>query len=227
MTCALSGITAQNNQQFFDEADALFDKYVSNGKVDYAAIKNDPAALNSVLKLAEEVVVSPFSSEEYQAFWINAYNIFVIKGVIDNYPIKSPLDVEGFFKSVKYKAGGTSVTLDELENKKLRGVFDEPRIHFVLVCGAKGCPPIISMAYTAKNIDSLLEQQTRKALNDPKFIRVDGTKVELSEIFKWYEEDFVKGDSSVLEYINSFRKDKIPNDSKVSYYTYNWSLNSN
>ena len=220
------GTTAQNSQLFFDEADGLFAKHVMDGKVDYAAIKEDPDALNSILKLAETTVVSPSSSKEYQAFWINAYNVFVIKGVVDNYPLRSPLDVEGFFKGVEYKAGGSSITLDAIENKKLRGVFDEPRFHFVLVCGAKGCPPIISKAYTPRNLDELLNQQTRKALNDPKFIRVGENEVKLSEIFKWYEEDFVKGGSTLLEYINSFRKEKIHGDSRVSYYPYNWSLNS-
>ncbi|TDI75359.1 MAG: DUF547 domain-containing protein, partial [Bacteroidetes bacterium] len=98
---------SQTVQSFFDEADALFKSYVSDGKVDYAAIKNNPDKLNSVLETAKHISVSINYPKVYQAFWINAYNLSVIKGIVDNYPIKSPLDKKGFFDKTKYDLGGT------------------------------------------------------------------------------------------------------------------------
>lgn len=128
---------AQTLQNFFDEADAIFGTYVSNGNVDYKAIKANPAQLNSALDLAKGLRVSTSNPKAYQAFWINAYNLAVIKGIINNYPLKSPLDKQGFFDKTTYDLGGTSLSLNAIENEKLRANFDDTRFHFVLVCGAK------------------------------------------------------------------------------------------
>lgn len=221
---ASAGIS-QNINAFFDEADSFFSTYVSNGNVDYKSISQNPSKLNSVLELAKDISVSTSKEKTYQAFWINAYNLSVIKGIIDNYPVKSPLDTKGFFDTTKYEVGGTKITLNDIENKKLRAQFNEPRFHFVLVCGAKGCPPIIPTAYTASNLEKLLQQQTVRALNDPNFIKVKGNNIAFSEIFKWYKEDFVKNGTEI-DFLNKYRKEKVPNDAKITYYSYDWRLNS-
>jgi hypothetical protein len=218
--------SAQATQSFYDEPDTFFCTFVSDGKVDYKAIKASPESLTSLLEKAKNSRVSPSEAKDYQAFWINAYNLSVIKGIIDNFPIKSPLDKKGFFDEVSYELGGTSITLNDIENKKLRAVFiKEARFHFVLVCAGLGCPPIISMAYTPSSLEAQLERQTILALNNPNFIRVNGNKVELSQIFEWYKSDFTQAGSEV-DYINKFRKEAIPSDAKVSYYPYDWRLNS-
>jgi hypothetical protein len=217
---------AQSTTEFFDEADSFFKAYVSNGTIDYARIHKTPEPLNNLIDKAETLRVSKSESAEYKAFWINTYNLTVIKGIIDNYPLESPLDVKGFFDKIHYNLGGESLTLNDIENKKLRAVFDEPRIHFVLVCGARGCPPIISEAYVPDKLEEQFHRQTKKALNNNAFVRVSEGKVGLSEIFKWYREDFVKNDQSELDFVNKFRKEKIPVDAVLSYYPYNWKLNS-
>lgn len=217
---------SQTVQSFFDEADALFKSYVSDGKVDYAAIKNNPDKLNSVLETAKYISVSINDPKVYQAFWINAYNLSVIKGIVDNYPLKSPLDKKGFFDKTKYDLGSTSITLNDIENRKLRAQFDDARFHFVLVCGAMGCPPIIGKAYTASNLENLLEQQTINALNDNTFIKVTEKIIAFSEIFKWYKEDFVKEGQTEIDFLNNYRIEKVPKDAKVTYYSYDWRLNS-
>ena len=221
-----SEVFAQSTQSFFDEADAFFQNYVSNGRVDYSAIKNNPESLNSVLDKAKTISVSKSDSETYQAFWINAYNLAVIKGIVDNYPLKSPLDKKGFFDKIKYELGETSIVLNDIENKKLRAVFPkEARFHFVLVCAGLGCPPIINNAYQPGKLETQLQKQTIIALNDPNFIRVKGNKVKLSQIFEWYKVDFIH-DGNEIEYINKFRQEAIPTNAKVSYYPYDWRLNS-
>jgi hypothetical protein len=225
-TFGISEGNAQTLQNFFDEADAFFGTYVSQGNVDYKAIKENPAQLNSVLEMAKQLTVSTGDPKTYQAFWINAYNLAVIQGIINNYPLSSPLDKKGFFDTTKYNLGGTSLTLNAIENEKLRANFDEARFHFVLVCGAKGCPPLIAKAYTPANLDNLLEQQTIKALNNSSFIRISDGEVAFSEIFKWYKEDFVKGGQTEIDFLNRYRKVKVPSDAKVTYYSYDWRVNS-
>jgi hypothetical protein len=158
------------------------------------------------------------------AFYLNAYNIIVIQSVINNLPIAKPTDVNGFFDETKHNVAGVNLTLNEIENTKLR---PDARVHFALVCAAKGCPKISSEAFTPEKVESQLSSLTKKALNDNTFIKVDNAKatVQISKIFDWYGVDFVKSAGSALAYINSYRDVKIPENFKIAYYEYNWNLN--
>jgi len=217
--------SAQETAEFFTKSDVFFKKYVAQGKVAYTAIKNNPSLLNELLDMASAIKVSKSSPKTFQAFYINAYNLAVIKGVIANYPIKSPLDVKGFFDTKTYLISGKKTTLNGIENEILRKNFpNEARFHFVLVCAGLGCPPIINSAYTPDKLSGQLQRQTVKSLNNPNFIKVSGSEVKLSQIFEWYKGDFTKKGSEIA-YINTYRKEKIPTSLKVSYYPYDWKLN--
>lgn len=220
-------LSAQNLNAFIEKADQFFKANVSNGKVAYSNIKSDTDALNAVLKLAEGVSVSKDNETNYQAFWINAYNLSVIKGIIDHYPTKSPLDNAGFFDKTKHSLGGKKITLNDIEHKLLRGQFNDARFHFVLVCGAIGCPPLINKAYKGSTLEAQLQKQAELALNGSYFIKVNAKKkkVEGSEILKWYKGDFTMNGMTEIEYINTFRTEKIPNNYKLTYFTYNWNVN--
>lgn len=217
---------AQNTSKFFSDANTFFKTYVKNGKVDYKAIKDNRSTLEELMRLAEGISVSVDDQKTYQAFWINSYNLSVISGIVDNYPIKSPLDKPGFFDKTKYNVGGKTITLNDIENKLLRGNFPkEARFHFVLVCAGLGCPPIINSAYLPNTLEAQLQKQTELSLNNPNFIRVKGNKVQLSQLFEWYKGDFTQGGKSQLDFVNQYRKEKIDEGAKVGYYSYNWSLN--
>ena len=217
---------AQEIDSFFEGADTFLKTNVSKGRVDYNAIVKHPEQLDELIDLAQQLNVSIQKPEEYQAFWINTYNLLVIKGIVANYPVKSPLDIDGFFDEHQYNVGGKMTTLNGIENELLRAKFpNEPRFHFVLVCAGLGCPPLINEAYTPKEIEAQLQRQTTKALNDPKFIRVEGNTVNVSQIFEWYKGDFEKA-GGILKFINTFRTPKLPDTVKLGYYPYDWSLNS-
>lgn len=206
---------------FFDKTDAFLKKYVSDNKVDYAAIKKNPTELDEIIKIIATYELTKDENTN-KAFLINAYNLLVIKGVSVKFPIKSPLDIPGFFDKITYTISSKKVTLNDIENKMLRAKYDDARLHFVLVCGANGCPPILPEAYLPKTLDAKLDQQTTKALNNPNFIKVMGDKIQLSQLFEWYKEDFKNKE---IEFINSFRENKLNPKSKFSYYPYDWSLN--
>ncbi len=222
-------LTAQAQQldTFYKEADAFFSKHVTNGKVDYKAVAKDPAALNKILGDAANIKVDVSDAKNFQAFWINAYNLAVIKGIIEKYPVKSPLDIKGFFDKAKYNLGGKNITLNDIENKLLRANFNDARVHFVLVCAGLGCPPLIAEAYTPEKLDAQMTQQTKIALNNPKFLRVNAKKkrVQFSQIMEWYNKDFVKKGQNLIDFANKYRTEKIPSNYKTSYYQYDWSLN--
>lgn len=221
----LTLVHAQQPDSYFVRTNAFLKENVEKGRVDYSSIKANPATLKELLSQAKEIGVSKSDAKIYQAFLINTYNLLVIDGIVENYPLKSPLDVPGFFDTKKHDVGGEKITLNDIENKLLRANFPkEARFHFVLVCAGLGCPPIIASAYMPEMLDTQLEQQTVKALNDSDFIRVDNNKVSVSQIFEWYKSDFEQH-GGIVDFINMYRKSKLPEKSKISYYPYDWTLN--
>ncbi len=218
--------SAQEASKFLDASDTFFKQYVSNGRVKYAEIKQNPNDLQELLSLAKRVKVSTDNPDIYKAFWINAYNVAVINGIVKKYPVKSPMDIEGFFDVKTHSLGQKSVTLDHIEKKLLLGNYpEEARFHFVLVCAAKGCPPIIAKAYRPETLESQLQEQTSKAMNSKDFIKVEKGKVLFSELMKWYQQDFISEDRNLIDYANKYRKTPIPRSLKIDFYNYNWELN--
>lgn len=220
-------LSAQNVDLFFEKADAFFKKNVDMGKVAYDAIHTNPSDLNELLTMAENISISKNEASIYQAFWINTYNLAVIKGIVNHFPTKSPLSHAGFFDKFTYDVGGQPISLNNIEHKLLRAQFNDARFHFVLVCGAIGCPPLINCAYLPETLEFQLQEQTELAINGDYFITIDHKKKRIygSEILKWYKEDFTSKGSNIIDFINTYRTEKIPNDYKLRYSIYNWSLN--
>ncbi|PSR02895.1 MAG: DUF547 domain-containing protein [Bacteroidetes bacterium SW_11_45_7] len=228
---SLFSSVAQENglEAWFQKTDQFLKKYVDDGLIRYRAISENPSELMQLTHAIENVDLSKKDVATRKAFWINAYNLTVIDAVMTNYPVSSPLDIDGFFAEEKHKMAGEWVTLDEIEKKKLVDELNEERVHFVLVCAAKGCPPIMKGAYMPEKIDQQLEEQTRAALNNPDFIRVDHNKekVALSKIFQWYKKDFTQEANSLRDYVSSYRNESpLPSNYRITYYEYDWSLNA-
>ncbi len=225
LTALLTMSLSPQDTNFFSAANAVFSASVKDGKVAYGTLKKNPEKLDQALKLAQSFKPDINEPEIYKAFWINAYNLSVFKQVVDNYPLASPQDVKGFFDKTTFKLGGKDITLNDIENKMLRAKFpEEARFHFVLVCAGLGCPPIINAAYRPKTLNDQMQQQTKLSLNNPDFIKVNGDHVAVSQIFKWYKEDFDK-QGGTIAFINKFREDKLSQNPSVSYYDYDWKLN--
>ncbi|MEM0996647.1 MAG: DUF547 domain-containing protein [Bacteroidota bacterium] len=223
----LTGGVLSAQSGFFGKTDAFLKKNVSNGGVDYASIKSSPAELNALVGMIASYPLSAKDKNTQKAFYLNAYNILVIKNVVNHYPIAKPLDVPGFFDAKKFKIAGMNLTLSDIENKKIRPTFKDARVHFALVCAARSCPPIAAYAFVPSKVNTQLEAITKKALNRNSFIKVSNDKktVQLSQILDWYKEDFLAEAKSVLAYVNKYRTTPIPSSYKQSFYTYNWALN--
>ncbi len=169
--------------------DKLLRQYVKEGRVAYQSLQTPAglvhyfgqtedapvwAVLDGYLDNLRAVKSAQFPAKQAQlAFWINAYNACVIKGVLDYYPIKSVKDVKGFFDKIRYKVAGESLTLNEIEAKG-RALGDW-RIHFAIVCASSSCPFLRSEAYVADRLDDQLADQVRHFLADPsRGLRLDG-----------------------------------------------------
>ena len=136
------------------------------------------------------------TKDDRLAYWINAYNAFVLRGVLDAGPIASVGDVEGgldgFFRQQRFLAGGDSLSLDDIENRIIRPTFRDPRIHFAVNCGATSCPALDRRVYVAADLDAHLERQAHRFAADPVHVNWEEGHLRLSRIMDWYGEDFVK-----------------------------------
>jgi hypothetical protein len=209
---------------FFEKSETFFSMHVNQGRVDYTAISKAPEALN---ELIAHINSESWTDIEEKAYLINAYNLSVINKIIINFPLSSPMDITDFFEKKDIILNGNNVSLNEIENTNLRSKYNDPRLHFALVCGAVSCPIITSFAYTPQALEKQLESQTKQGLNNGKFVyqNKDRTAIFISEIFKWYKDDFGENDKSVIEFINKYREADFPTDMKLSYYPYDWAIN--
>jgi len=219
-----------------EDFDVLLKKYVSNdGKVDYKGFIKGKAALEKYLETLSQNPPdrSRWSQEEQLAYWINAYNAFTIKLIIDHYPLKSIRDIKPkvpvpLFNTVWhiefFEIGGKPASLDEIEHKILRKEFEEPRIHFAINCASFSCPVLSNEAFVPEKIEQQLERAAILFINDPQRNKINPDRVEISQIFSWFKEDFTrKGD--IIDYLNRYSKVKINKKARVSHLPYDWSLN--
>jgi hypothetical protein len=219
------GLLAQESSStFFDNADAFFKENVKQGKVNYNDLRNS-SILRTLVSDIESADVNSFDDNTKEAFYINAYNLLVISQIVDNYPINSVQEVTGFFDRKKFIVGGQKVSLNGIEKDILLKEYNDPRFHFVLVCGAIGCPPITDFAYRPDNLEAQKEKQTMLALNNKAFLSTSGSTTNLSQIFNWYKKDFGGNKTSVVNFINKYKNEKVSGSNKLNYTDYDWSLN--
>ena len=214
----------------------LLQKHVDEeGMVSYKGFQQDRKILKAYLSRLEENPPNPekWSKEEQLAYWINLYNAFTIELVLEHYPVSSikdigskiqipfvnsPWDIN--FISIK----GEKFDLNNIEHNIIREEFQEPRIHFALVCAAISCPKLQQEAYTAEKLDAQLSDQAKAFLANPSKNKFGRNEVVISNLFSWYEGDFTKN-GSLIEFLNRYAPEKTAPDADVKYMDYNWSLN--
>lgn len=243
MACALVvlvGLTGAA-QAAIDHApwDGLLRRRVDEqGRVDYVgryfSLVTDQTVLDGYL--ARLATVQPdqlASKEERLAFWINAYNACVFKGVLGHYPVKSVREIKGFFDNIRYRVAGQDLTLNEIE---ARGrALGDWRIHVGVVCASASCPMLRNEAYAADRLDAQLTEQVKRFLQNPRTgLRLEGSTLWVSSVFKWYATDFVPGRMTaasllaVLEPYLDPRMAQAIQDGQpaLKFLGYDWSLNA-
>ena len=212
----------------------LLRDHVENGVVDYQGFKNEGAKLDQYLKILEKVDTNRLSRNEQFAFYVNAYNAWTIKLILSGYPgIKSIKDLGSAFRSPWKKKisyiDGDILTLDNIEHDILRPRFKDPRVHFVVNCASKGCPPLRSEPYEGRVLDQQLDEMTSAFINQPEMNRLEGPNLYVSSIFKWFSKDFNKDVIGFfLKYADGDLKKGLEANKeriKIKYLDYDWSLN--
>ena len=214
-------------QDVFTAFDQFFKNYVDkSGSVDYTSITQEKLTpLSNELAQYSLMDVSP---DEEKAFLINAYNFLVITSVVVNGLPASVQDVPGFFTAKTHQVAGQRYSLNGLEKDLLFVKFPDPRLHFVLVCGAISCPPLINKAYRPETLENQLQAQCTSALNKVAFMSFDDAfnTLRWSALFDWYAADFGQKKENIIAWINTYREKAIPADAKTEVMNYDWSLNT-
>ncbi|WP_420580074.1 DUF547 domain-containing protein [Reichenbachiella sp.] len=225
-------VKAQPSHETFD---ALLKKHVDgDGGVNYRAFKSDEQKLNSYLEtLKQNAPSDSWSNDEKLTYWINTYNALTIQLILKYYPVKSikdigssiqipfvntPWDIECF------EVNDKELSLNNIEHGIIRKNFEEPRIHFALVCAAVSCPKLLNEAYEASRLDAQLTDQTKSFLANTSKNKISTDRLELSKIFNWYGGDFRKN-GTLIDFLNQYSSVEIGKKAKTSFMDYDWSLN--
>ena len=196
-----------------------------SGKVDYPSIKSKVSELDEYLQLlSKNTPQSSWSDNKTKAYWINAYNAFTIKLIIDNYPVAKITDLHSGkpWDHKWIKLGDKTYSLNDIEHVILRPTYNDARIHFAVNCAAKSCPKVWNQAWTEENIEGALDKLTKAFITNENANQLSAKSVSVSKIFDWYKEDF--GD--LIAFLNKYANTKISSNAKVTFNDYDWRLNS-
>lgn len=198
--------------------DRVLAAFVRDGRFDYAGLKADAARTADLERFLASVAQAPSPD---LATLLSAYDAIVIGQIVARHPIRSVMDVPGFFDRIRHRVGGRDVTLNQLEKEWILPTFRDPRVHFALNCGARSCPPLPTTAFRAASLDRTLDEMTRAALAREDFVAVGAGGVRVTSLFDWYAADFEGG---ALAFLRRYRPD-VPVDARLRFLTYDWRLN--
>jgi len=234
---------------------AVLRAHVVPPRVDYRALKANRSTLDGVVAEFDSPAARGepgWSREQRLAFWINAYNAFTLRAIVDHYPIQSGTltlqprnsirQIDGVWTKLTWRAAGRTVTLDDIEHRIVRPEFKDARIHFAVNCASISCPPLAAEPYRARTLDGQLDAAARTYLGSPEGLRIDGDTLRVSSIFKWYGGDFLPGyaalvpgarertERAILGAILKFGPAAAAARARIGtaplrYLDYNWSLN--
>ena len=240
--------------------ESLLHTYVDGeGRVDYARWHSNEEDLNQLNGyLAAVAAYSPVNSparfakrSDQLAYWLYAYNAYVVRNVLSHWPLKSvtnlkaPFEVVkgfGFFWQQRFLFGGEAMSLYAVENNVIRTTYRDPRIHFVLNCASESCPVMRPNLPVGSDLEPFLTRATIDFISDRKNVAVDhdNRRIILSDIFRWYEKDFVNdlrrqglpSEGGLVEYLLSVAPKQMTSDLEaaknytIEFSDYDWSINN-
>ncbi|HJO35124.1 MAG TPA: DUF547 domain-containing protein [Gammaproteobacteria bacterium] len=252
----MSALMTATAASAFDHAYANYDRllvrhvrWIANGHasvVDYDGLKRQRTELDAVLKSFSVVDRGEFESwsrSEQMAFLINAYNGFTLQLILSRYPdLKSIRDLGSLLRSpwkqTFFTLLGAPRALDWIEHDTLRPRYRDARVHFAVNCASLGCPALRPEPYVAAQLDAQLDDQQRRFLADRtrnRFNAADGV-LHLSQIFKWYGEDFTAEGKSLKTWVgrhaewladtDADRQRLRGADYRIEHLSYDWMLNA-
>ena len=230
--------TAPGQAPPFDHSrfDALLKQHVdADGWVDYDGLRRDAADLDTYLAAIADAPFDTMSRDAKLALLINAYNAATLRLILDFDSVKSIKDIpaDKRWAHRRWNVGGHTWSIDEIEHEQIRPRFNEPRVHFALVCAAVGCPKLRNEAYDAGRLDAQLDDQMHYAHTHDRWLRFDSERgvLELTRLYNWYGTDFTQSGETIERYAARYSpalKQALDEGRrvKIKWLEYSWKLNS-
>lgn len=201
---------------------------------DYGKVsKQDRQRLNSYIDTLTSLDPRVYNRREQKAYWINLYNALTVELILEHYPVQSITRIGSWLKFGPWdeaitEVAGQSLTLNDIEHRILRPIWQDKRIHYAVNCASTGCPDLAGKAYTGASIEEMMEAAAQRFINQEKgVVFIDGM-LTLSRIYEWYSDDFGSRDDllrHIKDYSTPLMVQKIEDYKDVLHYQYNWNLN--
>lgn len=195
----------------------------------------DRAALANYIGTLERVQISNYRRAEQFAYWVNLYNAVTIRTVLDEYPVESIRKInDGFFSPGPWDrklvtVEGQALSLNDIESRILRPLWDDPRTHYVINCASIGCPNLEGSAYRAAGLENRLDDAARRYINNARGVRIEDGELIVSSIFAWFRGDYGGSEATVLKHLKAYAdadlKAALAGRTKIDGYEYDWGLN--
>ncbi|HEY5739618.1 MAG TPA: DUF547 domain-containing protein [Gammaproteobacteria bacterium] len=196
----------------------------------------DRQLLRDYLQAMSRVEIGSYRRDEQRAFWINLYNALTVEVILEHYPLATIRDISsGFFSRGPWdleliEIDNQALTLNDIEHRILRPIWQDPRIHYAVNCASLGCPNLQRQAFTAANSDSLLEVAAVEFVNHPRGARVVDGELLVSSIYDWFEADFGGNEAGVIAHLRRYAKAELraalAGIDDIADDNYDWSINS-
>ena len=234
-----------NSQAVMDYGvwDGLLKRYLREGedglnRFAYGGVSpQDKAALDQFLAGMSSVPIRRYNLDQQLAYWVNLYNALTVQVVLDHYPVDSIRDIDispGLFADGPWgkkliEVEGEPLSLDDIEHRILRPIWDDPRLHYAVNCAAVGCPNLQKIAFTGTNSEYLLDGAARSFINSPRGVWETDQGIAVSSIYAWFPEDFGDGDEGVLDHLRSYADpdllSRLEGVGEIADHDYDWRLN--
>jgi hypothetical protein len=199
--------------------------------------ETDEQALRAYV--ADLAAMSPttLNRDEQMAYWINLYNALTIQVIVEHYPVRSIRRINispGLFSSGPWDAKlltieGKDVTLNDIEHRILRPIWQDNRVHYAVNCASRGCPNLQTEPYTADNLESLLKKGADEYVNHSRGARFEDERLQASSIYDWFQEDFGGNAAGVVDHLQIYAEGSLARNlegySGRIGYSYDWELN--
>lgn len=204
----------------------------------YAAVSaTDRHGLQEYLDALQGMPVSRLNRPQQKAYWVNLYNALTVKIILDHYPVKSIRDIDispGWFSNGPWDARlltieGEQLSLNDIEHRILRPIWQDNRVHYAVNCASLGCPNLQAKPFTPENLGELLDLAARDYINHPRGMKIEGDKAILSSIYDWFQVDFGGSEEGVRQHLQKYagpERAEYLKAGKVHFsYAYDWILN--
>ncbi|NLS12374.1 DUF547 domain-containing protein [Vibrio sp. SM6] len=189
---------------------------------------SDKHALKQYIRALASLDPRDYRQAEQYAYWVNLYNALTVDEILDHYPIRSITKLGGIFTFGPWDedqviVAGKTLTLNDIEHRILRPIWQDPRTHYAVNCASLGCPNLQLNAFTSANQEQLLDQAAKAFIRSPKGVLIQGNRAQLSTIYQWFSDDF-GGEKALFEHISQYAPEYRGFTGKIRY-DYDWSLN--